>query len=147
MLCDGCGEGGVLVPLTFNIFYMICSVGLSNQIMFSGNNPVPFVFFSIIRSPLSYTYRFHRFAYLYVSALFVYSKADRYRLHLNYPLFLLMAVYSNRRDNLFAHSKAMPCSPFGVATLLQPVSNAKSVPGYWDSSWFHSSTFPLKRRW
>ena len=122
-------------------------MGLSNQIIFSGNNPVPFIFLSIIRSPLSYTYRFHRFAYLYVSALFVYFKADSDRLHLNYPLFLRIAVYNNRLDDLLAHSMAMRCSPFGVATLLQPVSTVKSVPSYWVSNWFHSSTFPMNLRW
>ena len=93
-------------------------------------------------SPLSWMCSPHRRACRYTSALLVYSRADNERLHLSGPRLFLIAVYSNRRASLDAHSIAMRLSPNGAATLQQPVSSAKSLASYFDRSSFHSSTLP-----
>jgi hypothetical protein len=141
-----CGGGDGLVPLTFRISCYTCSMVLSNHIMFSEISPDPAVFFTIIKSPLSCICSPHFLASLYVSALLVYSAADKNRLHLICPLFFLIAVYSNRRADFDAQSMAIRCSPFGVATLLHPERREKSFPSYLESNWFQSSTFPVYLR-
>jgi hypothetical protein len=141
-----CGGGGVLVPLTFRISCLTWSSVLSSHIIFSWIRPDPVGFFTIIISPLSYIYRPHRRASRYVSALLEYSAADRNKLHLIYPLFRRIAVYSNRRADFDAQSMARRYSPFGVATLLHPVSTEKSFPSCYVSNWCQSSTFPLYLR-
>jgi hypothetical protein len=142
-----CGGGGVLVPLTFRISCLTWSSVLSSHIIISGMRPDLLGFFTIMRSPLSSIYRPHRRASRYVSALFVYSAADRNTLHFSCPLFFLIASYSNRRADFDAQSMARRYSPFGVATLLHPVRTVKSVPSCFESNWCHSSTFPLYLRW
>ena len=87
----------------------------------------------------------HRLAYLYTSALLLYSNDDRYRLHFNGPLLVLMAAYRRRRADLDAHSIAMRWSPVGVATLVQPVRRVNFSASYLDSSLFQSSISPWKR--
>ena len=134
------------MPLTFRISYRTWFVVLSSQIILSGSKPDPCVFFTIIISPMSCTYRPHRLASLYVSALFANSVADKNRLHRNCPLLRRIAVYSNHCADFDAQSIAIRCSPFGVATLLHPVRTAKSFPSYLESSWFQSSTLPVYLR-
>ena len=134
------------MPLTFNISYLTWSIVLSSQIVLSETKPDPVLFFTIIISPLSSIYRPHRRASRYVSALFMYSVADKNRLHRRFPLLRRIAAYSNRRADFDAHSMAILCSPFGVATLLHPVRTENSFPSYLDSNWFHSSTFPVYLR-
>jgi hypothetical protein len=105
-LC-GFGGCGVLLPLTFNISCSMCAVGLSSHIVLSGSRPVPCAFFTVIMSPLSYMFNPQRLAYLYTSALFVYSVADIDTLHFRGPFVFLMAAYKFRRAALDAHSIAM----------------------------------------
>jgi hypothetical protein len=103
LVCVRCGCG-VLWPLTLRISYSICVDVLSNHIVHSCSNPVPFVFFTVIMSPLSCICSPFRLAYLYTSALLVYSVADKNKLHLSGPLPFLIAAYSLRRAVLEAHS-------------------------------------------
>jgi hypothetical protein len=103
-LCGVLGGRGVFMPLTFSISCSICVAVLSNHIVHSCSNPVPFVFFTVIMSPLSYICSPFLLAYLYTSALFVYSVADKNKLHLSGPLPFLIAAYSLRRAALEAHS-------------------------------------------
>ena len=105
MLCAlaGCG---VLLPLTFKISCSICAVGLSSHIVHSGSSPVLCAFFTVIMSPLSSICNPQRFAYLYTSALFVYSLADNDKLHFSGPFVFRITAYNLRRAVLDAHSIA-----------------------------------------
>ena len=132
----------VVDPLTFRISCAIYVSGLPSHIVVSYNRLVPSKFLIIIISPLSWIYNLHFLADRYTSALFLYSTGDKDMLHLIWPLFLLIAVYSNRRDALDAHSIAMRCSCLGVATRTHPVSSAKSFLSWVDTCYFHFSTFP-----
>jgi hypothetical protein len=131
-----------VVPLTFRISCAIYVSGLPSHIVVSYSRLVPSKFLSIIISPLSWICNFHFLAALYTSALFLYSTGDRDMLHLIWPLFLLIAVYSNLRDALDVHSMAMRCSCLGVATRTHPVSSAKSLVSWVDKCCFQSSMFP-----
>jgi hypothetical protein len=101
------GGYGVVVPLTFSISCSICVYGLSNHIVHSCTKPVPWAFFSVITSPLSWICSPHRRAYLYTSALLLYSNIDKDKLPLIGPLLLLIAAYRVRRAAFDAQSMAM----------------------------------------
>jgi hypothetical protein len=109
---------------------MISVVGFSNYILHSVQSPVPYVFFTIIKSPLSSIFSLHRRAYLYTSALLVYSIADKERLHLSGPRFFLRAVYSCLRDDFDAHSITIRWSNLGAVTRMQPTRSVDSYSNY-----------------
>jgi hypothetical protein len=123
----------------------ICAVGLSSHILLSVMCPGVYGCFTIIISPLSSTFNFHRLACLYTSALFVYSVADSEMLHFSGPRFFLRAVYSSLRADFDAHSMTIRWSNLGAVTRMQPVSSAKSSVSCFDKSSFHSSMLPTKR--
>ena len=123
----------------------ICVVGLSSHILFSVMCPGACGCFTIIISPLSSTFNFHRLACLYTSALFVYSIADSEMLHFSGPRFVLRAAYNSLRADFDAHSMTMRWSNLGAVTRMQPVSSAKSSVSCFATISFHSSMLPTKR--
>jgi hypothetical protein len=123
----------------------ICVVGLSSHILFSVACPGACGCFTIIISPLSSTFNFHRLACLYTSALFVYSIADNEMLHFSGPRFVLSAAYNSLRADFDAHSMTMRWSNLGAVTRMQPVSSAKSSVSCFATISFHSSMLPTKR--
>jgi hypothetical protein len=139
------GGGGRLssVPATFKISYVIWLSVLSNQIVFSYNNPVPRGFFTVMTSPLSYTYNLHFDVYLYTSYLFMYSCRDSDILHLIIPLLRRIPAYNNLLLAFDGQLSTNCYSPGGALTLMQPVVKAKSYPSYLSRAVFHSSRSPL----
>jgi hypothetical protein len=59
----------------------------------------------------------HRRAYLYTSALLLYSYAVKNTLHFIWPLLFRIASYRSLRADFDAQSMAMRWSPVGAETL------------------------------